>query len=337
MPLLDQKSRPLQQLRISVTDRCNLRCQYCMPEKHYRWLPRESILRFEEILTLTQAFCQLGVEKVRITGGEPLLRKDLDRLIALLRAEPQIQEIAITTNATLLQRALPQCIEAGLDRVTVSLDSLDPQTAKRISQRDELPKIIANLRWFRANYPKMPLKIDTVLLKGVNDQEVPQLLGFAQEIDAEIRFIEYMDVGGATRWDQRQLLTAHQLLQSLEHQAIPLPRTDSAPALRYRLPSGQVFGIIASMSQPFCQWCDRSRITADGHWFTCLYQPQGLPLAPILRQKNFADLVQAIREGWSQREEQGALTRKKLKMRLPLFDAQTLKQQPHLEMHTRGG
>jgi cyclic pyranopterin phosphate synthase len=192
-------SRPLQSLRLSVTDRCNLRCFYCMPEHSYQWLPRKDVLSFEEISVLVDSFCALGVTRLRLTGGEPLLRHDLDRLVKMLSEKPAIQDLAMTTNGVLLEERLDDLLKAGLGRVTISLDTLKRDRFSKLTRRDDLPKV---LRAIEATASKgVPdLKIDTVVMRGVNDDELFDMIDYGRSVNAEVRFIEYMDVGGATQW-----------------------------------------------------------------------------------------------------------------------------------------
>ncbi len=196
MAIADVHGRPLRNLRLSVTDRCNLRCQYCMPEEDYVWLPREDILHFEEIEVLVDQFLELGVDKVRLTGGEPLLRRGVADLVARLARRDRIRDLAMTTNGVLLKGAAEELKRAGLHRVTVSLDTLDRERFKRLARFDELERVRAGLDAAAAHFPGF--KMDTVIMRGVNDDEMIPLLDFARELGAELRFIEYMDVGGAT-------------------------------------------------------------------------------------------------------------------------------------------
>src|SRR5258708_6716751 len=273
----DRFDRPLRSLRISVTDRCNLRCQYCMPEPDYAWLPRESILDFEEIAVLADAFTSLGVDRVRITGGEPLLRRDLPNLIERLAARPAIADLALTTNGVLLAGQVHALRAAGLHRLTVSLDALQPDRFQALARFDELPAVLAGIdAAARAGFAS--LKIDTVVLRGRNDDELHALLEFGKSAGAEVRFIEYMDVGGATHWAMDTVVSRREILARLAEVYGPiesLAGRDSAPAERFRLPDGTTFGIIASTTEPFCAACDRGRLTADGLWLLCLYAPGG--------------------------------------------------------------
>ncbi|MFN9757357.1 MAG: GTP 3',8-cyclase MoaA, partial [Planctomycetota bacterium] len=200
MPALpDRFGRPLRNLRLSVTDRCNLRCQYCMPEEEYVWLPKSDVLTFEEILRLVDVFTSLGVDEVRVTGGEPLLRQGLPALVRELAARPALRDLAITTNGVLLREHAQALKDAGMKRVTVSLDTLDRETFRLLSRRDDLPRVLDGIEAARA-VGFAGRKLDTVVIAGVNDGELPALVDFARGVGAEVRFIEYMDVGGATRW-----------------------------------------------------------------------------------------------------------------------------------------
>lgn len=336
---IDALRRPLRNLRLSVTDRCNLRCSYCMPEETYTWLPTPEILAFEEIITLVDRFIALGVRKVRLTGGEPLVRRDLPALIRMLASRP-LDELALTTNGVLLEELAGELKAAGLQRVTVSLDTLSRTRFLKLTRRDLHAQVLAGIA--AAGRVGLPLKLDTVLIHGVNDDEVTSLLDFAAGHDAELRFIEYMDVGGATHWSMNQVVSRQELLRKLSSKLgpiEPLPGRGSAPAERFQLPDGRVFGIIASTTQPFCQSCDRARLTADGHFFTCLYATKGLDLkAPLRAGASAAELEQMLRETWGVRADRGAEQRLALReARGPLASQAELKAQPHLEMHTRGG
>ncbi|MCY2957549.1 MAG: GTP 3',8-cyclase MoaA [Planctomycetota bacterium] len=338
--LIDRLLRPLRNLRLSVTDRCNLRCSYCMPEEEYVWLPQPHILTFEEIARVVGIFSQLGVEKVRLTGGEPLLRRDLNTLVAMLALLPRIRELALTTNGVLLARHAAALRTAGLQRITVSLDTLDPRTFLQLSRRDDLHNVLAGIAAARtAGF--VSIKLDTVMIAGVNDHELVRLVDFARSNGAEIRFIEYMDVGGATHWRKEMVVSRAQILSVLGHHFGPIravPRTDSAPAEQFLLPDGTVFGVIASVTQPFCSTCDRSRLTADGMWFRCLYAEHGTSLRELIRSStDDAAIAAMISQTWQQRDDRGAELRAAMPDRQPLVAAAQLRSQPHLEMHTRGG
>ena len=336
----DRFERPLRSLRVSVTDRCNLRCQYCMPEADYAWLPRESILDFEEIAILVDAFASEGVDRVRITGGEPLLRRDLPRLIELLAARPAIRDLALTTNGVLLAGQAAALRAAGLHRITVSLETLRRDRFQALARFDELPAVVAGIDAARrAGFDS--IKLDTVIIRGRNDDEMDDLLAFARSAGAEIRFIEYMDVGGATHWSMDAVVSRREILARLSETHGPiaaLPGRDSAPAERFRLADGTTFGIIASTTEPFCAACDRSRLTADGLWLLCLYARGGLDLRHPLREgATREELAHLIRTVWSMRADRGAEERLGTSTRDVLIPVAALRRDAHLEMHTRGG
>ncbi len=339
MPVLDAFHRPLRTLRVSVTDRCNLRCLYCMPEAEYVWLPRADLLTFEEIDRLVGVFIGEGVTRVRLTGGEPLLRRDLPGLVARLGARAGLQERSLTTNGVHLGDSAAALREAGLDRVTVSLDTLRADRFERLSRSRDLPAVLAGIDAARAAFGT--IKIDTVAIRGENDDELADLTRYAGRLGAEIRFIEYMDVGGATRWSAGRVIPRAEILQRLEQAfgpATPLGRPDAAPASRFALPGGQVIGVIASTTDPFCADCDRARLTADGQLFTCLYATRGLDLrGPLRGGATDADLADLINGTWRARRDRGAEARLAVQGRTSFVPRDALKAEPHLEMHTRGG
>jgi GTP 3',8-cyclase len=339
MALVDTLGRPLRNLRLSVTDRCNLRCQYCMPEEHYAWLPRTDVLRFEEIVRLVDVFVQLGVDKLRLTGGEPLLRRDLPALVHMLAARPRIREIALTTNGILLGEFARALREAGLGRVTVSIDTLQRDRFVALSRQDGLEAALAGVRAAREVFGEF--KIDAVILRGVNDDEIIPLMSFAKDLGAEIRFIEYMDVGGATAWSMDKVVSRVEILEAIgrAHGAIEeVAEESSAPAQRFRLSDGTVFGIVASTTTPFCRSCDRSRLTADGMWFKCLYAAHGLDLrAPLRGGASDDEIREMVQASWEARDDRGAERRVEERDRSTFVARETLLRNPHLEMHTRGG
>jgi len=342
--LLDQFQRPLRNLRLSVTDRCNLRCSYCMPEAEYVWLPREDILQFEEIERLVDVFLDLGVDKVRLTGGEPLLRRDLPALVERLAARSRIRDLAMTTNGVLLAQYAKPLADAGLHRLTVSLDTLQPERFRQLTRTSDLHRVLDGIV---AAAPLFPgLKIDAVVIRGTNDDELVDLIEFGRGHGAEVRFIEYMDVGGATHWSMERVMPRAGMLASLSRHygpITPVQEVSSAPADRYRLPDGTVFGIISSTTEPFCQECDRSRLTADGMWYLCLYASRGIDLRGALRSGADAgglagcELAALIQTAWNGRRDRGAEARLAARDRTPLIPIDTLRRDPHLEMHTRGG
>jgi len=339
MPLLDAFGRPLRNLRLSVTDRCNLRCEYCMPEEDYVWLPREDMLHFEEISTLVDVFLALGVDRLRLTGGEPLLRRDLSTLVRMLADRPGLADLAMTTNGILLADQVDDLHAAGVRRVTVSLDSLRRDRFVALARYDELDRVRAGIQAASRVYGG--LKIDTVVIKGVNDDELVDLIEFGKTVNGEVRFIEYMDVGGATRWGPERVLSRREMLERLAgHYGTiePIVEATSAPADRYRLPDGAVFGIISSTTEPFCRDCDRSRLTADGMWYLCLYAARGIDLRAAIRGgASPAELQAIVTDAWRARTDRGAEIRLALGDRRAFVPLRSLRQDPHLEMHTRGG
>ena len=340
MAILDRYGRPLRSLRVSVTDRCNLRCLYCMPEPDYAWLPKETILSFEEVGAIVDAFTALGVDRVRLTGGEPLLRRDLTALVRALAERPAIRDLALTTNGVLLADRARALRDAGLHRITVSLDTLDRRRFLELTRFDNHAAVMAGIdAASRAGFDS--LKIDTVIMRGVNDDELTGLIDYGRSVGAEVRFIEYMDVGGATRWTPQAVVPRREILDILEAAyggVVPLEENTSAPADRFALPDGTIFGIISSTTAPFCSTCDRSRLTADGVWLMCLYARAGTDLRrPLRAGASFDELRQLIATVWSSRADRGAEERLSFDERQPLIPVSALKKDAHLEMHTRGG
>jgi GTP 3',8-cyclase len=337
----DLLGRPLRNLRLSVTDRCNLRCEYCMPEDDYVWLPREDVLHFEEISALVDVFLSLGVDKIRLTGGEPLLRRDLASLVAMIARKPGLNDLALTTNGILLSDQIDAIAAAGLGRITVSLDTLQRDRFIRLTRFDQLEAVHRGIAAAQRVFGR--LKIDTVVIRGVNDDEIVALLEYGRGVNAEVRFIEYMDVGGASRWSAERVFSRREMLDTLARRYGAIAPLDepgsSAPAERYALADGTTFGIIASTTDPFCRTCDRSRLTADGMWYLCLYATGGLDLRAALRGGAAGDaLREIIAAGWRGRTDRGAEERVALGDRRAFVPVQDLlRKDPHLEMHTRGG
>lgn len=335
--VVDRRGRPLRDLRLSVTDRCNMRCSYCMPEDEYTWLAREDLLTPAELEQVVRAFAAMGVHKVRITGGEPLLRSDLTEIVARIAAVAGVTDIALTTNGSTLAAKAVALRAAGLHRVTVSLDTLRPVRHAVITRRDNHAAVVAGIGAL-GDAGFTGTKINTVVTRGVNDDELADLVAFGAAHNAEVRFIEYMDVGGATAWRPDAVVGSDEVLAILGELLGPItevPTRPSAPARRYALPDGTTFGIVASTSTPFCASCDRSRVTADGVWFGCLYAPSGTDLRTPLRSgARIDELVAAL---WRSRDDQGAVDRLAAAERSTAVPVELLKRDPHLEMHTRGG
>ncbi len=283
---------------------------------------------------------EVGVDRLRLTGGEPLLRRDLPTLVAQLAARPWLRDLALTTNGVLLAEAADDLARAGLHRVTVSLDTLRRDRFERLTRRDALPQVLAGLE-AAARAGLTPLKIDAVITRRDNDDELTDLLDFGREADAEVRFIEYMDVGGATQWQPEKVVSRREMLDRLtaSHGPIePMPEPSSAPAARYRLPDGRTFGIISSTTQPFCRTCDRARLTADGVLLLCLYAQHGTDLRRPLRADASTDTLRQLMQAvWAGRADRGAEERLAVRGRGSYIPLRVLKKDAHLEMHTRGG
>lgn len=308
-----------------------------MPEDDYLWLRRKMLLSFEEFTRLVALFQRVGVDRVRLTGGEPLLRRDLPVLVKQLKALG-LKEVALTTNGSLLEAHQAALFEAGLDRVTVSLDAVDPRIFAHLAQRDDSHKVLAGLK---AVSGRPGLKIDSVIVAGTNESQIVPLLKLGQELSAEVRFIEYMDVGGATHWRAEKVFSQEEILDTVAREfgtVTPVSGRGSAPAQRFQTESGLHFGVIASVTKPFCRACDRARVTADGQLLTCLYAKRGTDLRAWLRSEiGDEEIVQNLEKLWNVRADRGAEERTGLKQRGPLADVSELQENPHLEMHTRGG
>ena len=312
-----------------------------MPEDDYAWLPREDVLHFEEISTLVDVFLSLGVDKVRLTGGEPLLRRDVPALVRMIAAKRGLTDLALTTNGILLADQIDELKAAGLGRITVSLDTLRPERFAKLTRFDQLAAVHTGIAATYRAYGR--LKIDTVVIRDVNSDELVDLVEYGRSVNAEVRFIEYMDVGGASRWAPERVFPRREILEALSrHYGVIVPVEapgTSAPAERFAIADGTTFGIIASTTAPFCSTCDRSRLTADGMWYLCLYATEGLDLRGPLRQGIPADALAAlIGGGWGARADRGAEDRVALGDRRAFVPVQdVLRRDPHLEMHTRGG
>lgn len=311
-----------------------------MPEEHYGWLQRADLLTFEESSALVAELIPHGVEKVRLTGGEPLLRRDIDHLVRSLRAHAGLGELALTTNGLRLPEHAQALRESGLDRLTVSLDTLRADRFQELTRRDELAGVLRGLD-AAASAGFTGTKLNVVVMRGTNDDELLAMLDFARERALEVRFIEYMDVGGATRWDMSRVVSATEIIERIgaaRGGVTPedLERT-AAPADRYQTGDGQRFGVIASTTRPFCGGCDRARLTADGQFITCLYARAGTPIAKVLRTHGARAAADSIIELWTRRSDRGAEERAVLTTREALAQPGELQKEPHLEMHTRGG
>jgi len=311
-PLVDTLARPLHDLRISVTDRCNFRCTYCMPKeifgKNHQFLPQDQLLRFDEIEALTRAFVALGVRKVRLTGGEPLMRKGLEELIAQLAAIPGVEDIALTSNGSFPLERVHSLKAAGLKRMTVSLDALDDPTFKAMNDVD-FP-VAQVLDWIEASAEAglAPVKVNMVVKRGINEHAILPMARHFRQRGHILRLIEYMDVGHSNGWRMDDVVTARQMVDRI-HAELPLepvqPNYRGEVAERYRYADGSgELGIIASVSQPFCGDCSRARISADGRLFTCLFAVGGADLRGLLRRgADQVALQAAIAAVWQKRSD----------------------------------
>jgi cyclic pyranopterin phosphate synthase len=315
-----------------------------MPEDQYVWLPRDSILAFEETSRLVRVFASAGVSRIRITGGEPLLRHDLAELVRLLSSDSRLTDLALTTNGILLARYAEDLKAAGLGRVTVSLDTLRPDRFEDFTRSGRHADVLAGIQAVReAGF--MGTKLNAVIVKGVNDDEVIDLLEFSRANGVEVRLIEYMDVGGATQWSLDQVVSRGELLRRIAERYGEVRWVEPndgnpgpAPAERFILQDGTTFGIVASTTQPFCRACDRSRLTADGMWFLCLYAQSGVDLKGQLRSGASDDeIARLIAAVWEERSYRGAEERLVTPDRGVLYQVDGLRADPHREMHTRGG
>lgn len=307
MALSDTYRRTLDDLRISVTDRCDYRCTYCMPFDHYDWIDREEVLSFEEIERLARLFLRMGISAIRLTGGEPLVRRDLEKLISRLAALDGMQDLSLTTNGSLLAEKAAALKSAGLHRVNVSLDTLNPEKFRRITQRGDLEKVLAGL--FAAQRVGFrPVKLNTVVIRGVNDEEIIDLVEFSRKNGFVIRFIEYMDVGNTNGWSLEKTVPKREILQTI-HKHLPLREVGRkgghAPAIDYAfLDGGGEVGIIGSVTEPFCSSCTRSRLTADGKLVTCLFASEGYDLKASLRNgASDQQIGEAIAAVWRRRND----------------------------------
>jgi cyclic pyranopterin phosphate synthase len=308
-PLLDTYGRIHNNLRISVTDRCNLRCTYCMPEEVV-FMDKRELLTFEEIARFVEIVAPLGIDKIRLTGGEPLLRRDLPRLVAMLCKIPGIKDVGLTTNGILLAQHAQALFDAGLRRINISLDALDPGRFRELARRDGLDKVLDGIAAAkRAGFN--PVKVNAVSIRGVTEHEVAPLARYARAEGLEMRFIEYMPIG-ADHWERDKVYFAHEILEQIETHVGPLlPAKDydpRAPAqdLEYVDGGGRV-GIIASVSRPFCMSCNRVRLTAEGKLRNCLFALDEVDLKPLLRGDappgKIADLVRSnIWQKWEGHE-----------------------------------
>src|SRR5262245_27718470 len=337
MPSLDTLGRPMRDLRISVTDRCNFRCSYCMPLDEYKWIERQEVLSFEEIERVVRLFLPFGIQKVRLTGGEPLVRKNLHRLIARLTAIPGLPDISLTTNGALLADQADALYEAGLRRINISIDTLKADRFSELTKRGKLDDVLAGL--FAAKRVGMaPIKLNAVIIRGTNDDEILDLVEFARSNRVEMRFIEYMDVGNVNAWNLSNTVTKKEMLDTI-HARFPVREigraNGSAPAVDYEFLDGAgEIGIIGSVTEPFCSSCTRVRLTADGKLVTCLFAESGFDLKTPLRSGLSDDELRAeVTRIWAARTDRYSDVRWEL-VRSGAYEARDHKK---IEMITLGG
>ncbi|PEW65772.1 GTP 3',8-cyclase MoaA [Bacillus cereus] len=308
---LDKLQRPLKDLRISVTDRCNFRCRYCMPEEifgpDYSFLSNDKILSFDEIERITRIFVSLGVRKLRITGGEPLLRRGLPKLIERLNKIDGVEDIGLTTNGSLLKKFAPDLYKAGLSHVTVSLDSLEEERFFYLNgNRSKVQRVLEGIQ--AAAEVGMKIKINMVVQKGKNEQDILQMAQYFKENKHILRFIEYMDVGNYNGWDLKEVISKQEIVDTI-HQVMPLERIEAnysgEVATRYRyIGSDEEIGIISSVTDSFCSSCTRARISAEGKLYTCLFASKGNDLRELLRSEHTdEDITDVVRDIWNNRED----------------------------------
>lgn len=307
MNVVDTLDRPLKDLRLSVTDRCNYRCNYCMPFDEYAWSPKEELLTYEELVRLVGIFLELGVEKVRLTGGEPLVRSDLEDLVRALSVLDGLDDLSLTTNGSLLGDKAVRLREAGLGRINVSLDTLRPERFAELTRRGDLGQVLDGID--RAEAAGLaPIKINTVVMRGVNDDEILDLVEYCRDRGFEMRFIEFMDVGNANKWSMERTVTKREILETVgrRYPLSAVGRPDGrAPAEEFRFrDTGQVLGIIGSVTEPFCSSCTRARMTADGRFVTCLFSESGFDLrTPMRGGASDQELGRMIAGVWNRRDD----------------------------------
>ncbi len=305
-PLADSWGREIKSLRVSVTDKCNFRCTYCMPAEGLIWLPKQEVLTFEEIARLVRVMAGMGVSEIRLTGGEPLVRRDLPELVRMLTATPGVDDLSLTTNGVLLDRLAAPLVEAGLRRVNVSLDSLSHVKFAEITRRDALDAVLRGLEAAEAHPELRPIKVNCVAVKGFTEDEVPALAALARRKPYVVRFIEFMPLDADEAWEDDKVLTGAEIRAIVErHWPLEeIPAKASSTARRFRFADGRgELGFINPVSEPFCSTCDRIRLTADGHLRTCLFSRREWDLkTPMRAGVSDAQLATLVRQAVAQKE-----------------------------------
>jgi cyclic pyranopterin phosphate synthase len=298
-PLLDAHGRAITDLRVSVTDRCNFRCRYCMPAEGMPWLAREEILSFEEITRLVRILAGMGITDVRLTGGEPLARREFPRLVSMLRPIDGLRDLSVTTNGYLLERDAAALVDAGIDRVNVSIDSLARDRFHEITRRDALPQVLRGLEAIASHERVRPIKVNAVAMRDFTEQEVFRFAELARSTDYQVRFIEFMPLDGDRAWEPDMVLTGRELRELIEtrYPLVALEREPHATARVYRFADGDgEIGFVNPVSEPFCADCNRIRLTADGELRTCLFSMHETDLrAPLRDGATDAELAETIR------------------------------------------
>jgi cyclic pyranopterin phosphate synthase len=297
-PLADSWGREIRSLRVSVTDKCNFRCTYCMPAEGLEWLRKDEVLSYEEIARLVRILAGMGVREVRLTGGEPLVRRDLPVLVELLAATPGVEDLSLTTNGVLLERLAGPLVAAGLRRVNVSLDSLSHVRFAELTRRDALGQVLRGLEEAERYAELRPIKVNCVAIKGFTEEEVPALAELARRKPYVVRFLEFMPLDADERWEGDKVLTGAEVRALVEQRwpLVEMPAKASSTARRFRFADGRgEIGFVSPVSEPFCSTCDRIRLTADGHLRTCLFSRREWDLKAPMREgatdEELADLV----------------------------------------------
>ena len=335
--LRDLYNRPVRDLRISVTDRCNFRCTYCMPLDEYEWIDKGEILTFEEIARLARLFVQLGVEKIRLTGGEPLVRRNIEALVAELSELDGLKDLCLTTNGSLLAEKAVALKAAGLRRINLSLDTLDPDKFRSMTKRGDLEEVLKGLFAVKAQ-GLSPIKLNAVVERGVNDDDILNLVEFSREHGFAMRFIEYMDVGNTNGWTSERLVSKKEIFERINAR-FPLREVGRengrAPAGDYEFIDGKgEVGIVASVTEPFCASCNRARLTADGKLVTCLFSSVGHDLKGLLRRGlTDAQILDFITSVWTKRSDRYSAERLEA-LQASAYDPKSHKK---IEMITLGG
>jgi cyclic pyranopterin phosphate synthase len=305
-PLVDGWGREIKSIRVSVTDKCNFRCRYCMPAEGLEWLGRDEVLTFEEIARIVGLLAEMGVDEVRLTGGEPLVRRDLPVLVEMLARIPGVRDLSLTTNGILLDRLSGPLVDAGLRRINVSLDSLSHTRFAEITRRDALDRVLAGLEEAE-RYPELrPIKVNCVAIRGFTEEEVPALAELARRKPYVVRFIEFMPLDADEAWRQDEVLTGGEIRELIEERwsLVEIPAKASSTARRFRFADGAgEIGFVNPVSEPFCSTCDRIRLTADGRLRTCLFSRREWDLkSPLRRDASDDDLEALLR--WAVRHKE---------------------------------